>query len=461
MQDMSVDPVTNTVDPPATETTLTNMETTEDTTAYYNGTSVFIPDFSHPFQLISSTEDRYSHTIDHCLEQDRTLIQQTPGSIQSHENNYFRNVKWSPDGSCLLSNSADNVIRLFQLPTNVYEDAEDADRVLPMVPTMGIREGESIYDFAWYPAMTMQDPSTCCFLTSVRDHPIQLWDLYSGTVRATYRAIDHRERFIGPNALSFNPDGSKIYCGYENMIEIFDAQTLASEKRPTIATRKTKRRGQNGLISCFDFTDGYYAAGSYSRSIGLYDDTNHDLCLKLMLDNNQGSGVTQVKFSDDGLYLYSVSRQTNSVLCWDVRETENVLFELPRPGKTNQRIQLDVRSRFVVTGDTDGNVLVYDVTKGEGDKLVSRTRVHEDLVSSVALNPVYPVVATCSGQRKFQLETDDDDSDDDSVLEDELVMVDNSIKIWRMKGEYEWHSYDAAMATDMTTYEQQQQQQVA
>lgn len=55
----------------------------------------------------------------------------------------------------------------------------------------------------------LTDPSTNCFLTSVRDHPIQLWDVTTGTVRASYSAIDHCEKFIGPNVLSFNLDGSK------------------------------------------------------------------------------------------------------------------------------------------------------------------------------------------------------------------------------------------------------------
>lgn len=64
----------------------------------------------------------------------------------------------------------------------------------------------------------LTDPSTCCFLTSVRDHPIQLWDLSTRTVRASYSAIDHCERFIGPNVISFNLDGSKyvIFINWKN-----------------------------------------------------------------------------------------------------------------------------------------------------------------------------------------------------------------------------------------------------
>lgn len=52
-----------------------------------------------------------------------------------------------------------------------------------------------------------------------------------------------------------------------------------------------------GIISCFDFSPDYsglYAAGSYSQNIGLYEEKNNKLCLKL--SGIQG-GVTQVNGS--------------------------------------------------------------------------------------------------------------------------------------------------------------------
>lgn len=34
---------------------------------------------------------------------------------KSHARNFTKTVRWSPDGLCLLSNSEDNVLRLFEL----------------------------------------------------------------------------------------------------------------------------------------------------------------------------------------------------------------------------------------------------------------------------------------------------------------------------------------------------------
>lgn len=159
------------------------------------------------------------------------------------------------------------------------------------------------------------------------------------------------------------------------MVEIFDVHTGDSTKHPTIPKRKS-RKGQKGIISCLDFsTDGLYAAGSYSQSIGIYDQTNNELCLKLT--GFQGGGATQVQFSKDGLYLYSASRHSNTILCWDIRDSANILFELPRPGKTNQRMQFDVDAtgKYLTTGDTEGNVLIYDVSIAAGEDTETKQRL--------------------------------------------------------------------------------------
>lgn len=162
------------------------------------------------------------------------------------------------------------------------------------------------------------------------------------------------------------------------MIEIFDVHRPGpdSKKIPTIPKRKSKK-GQKGIISCLDFCPDYsglYAAGSYNRSIGIYDELNHELCLKL---TGFEGGVTQVKFSKDGTLLFSASRHSDSILCWDIRDSANILYELPRPGKTNQRINfdLDATGKYLSTGDLFGNVLIYDISTGEQENVEKKGRL--------------------------------------------------------------------------------------
>lgn len=45
-----------------------------------------------------------------------------------------------------------------------------------------IKEGEVVYDMCWYPQMSSQDPASCCVLSSSRDHPVHLWDAFTGEV---------------------------------------------------------------------------------------------------------------------------------------------------------------------------------------------------------------------------------------------------------------------------------------
>ncbi|KAI8889135.1 hypothetical protein K501DRAFT_171905 [Backusella circina FSU 941] len=77
------------------------------------GYNLFTPDFTNTAcTLISSSLDLYNNSIKHCLEQEQIRVD---SKAQYKSNNYFRNAKWSPDGSCLLTNSADDILRAFQL----------------------------------------------------------------------------------------------------------------------------------------------------------------------------------------------------------------------------------------------------------------------------------------------------------------------------------------------------------
>lgn len=59
------------------------------------GYTVFIPNFTEPCTLISSTGDRYNDTIRNSLTKDIDIIQQSVNlEQQSTNNNFYRNAKW-------------------------------------------------------------------------------------------------------------------------------------------------------------------------------------------------------------------------------------------------------------------------------------------------------------------------------------------------------------------------------
>lgn len=106
--------------------------------------------------------------------------------------NFTKGCKWSPDGSCLLVTANDSKIRLFNLPTPVVQGqfqceswfAEEAEKYTK--PAVTVREKETVYDYCWYPLMRSDMPSSCCFATTCRDHPVHLWDAWDGSLICSY-----------------------------------------------------------------------------------------------------------------------------------------------------------------------------------------------------------------------------------------------------------------------------------
>jgi WD40 repeat protein len=206
--------------------------------------------------------------------------------------NVVKAVRFSPDGTCLLTSSEDHVLRVFEVPHHLIYDMAttststaaaadpDSNRISSSTtanskewqPCLACPEGETIYDQAWYPLMNARaDPLTACFISSSRDHPIHLWDAFTGQIRASYRAYDHMDELASAHALAFSPFGDKIFAGFERMVRVFDTATPGRDfdERPTRPTKRSRRGGQNGIIStiCFspqDAATGMYVAGSFA-----------------------------------------------------------------------------------------------------------------------------------------------------------------------------------------------------
>lgn len=91
------------------------------------------------------------------------------------------------------------------------------------------------------------------------------------------------------------------------------------------------------------------------------------------------------------------------------------LHTFQRQGATNQRISFDIDSsgRYMATGSTERRALVYDI---ESRELVCSLDDQADAVGGVCFHPSAALLAVCTGQRHFNLDTDDG-SDSDSCLD--------------------------------------------
>ncbi|KAK2573787.1 Telomerase Cajal body protein 1 [Acropora cervicornis] len=308
-----------------------------------------------------------------------------------------------------------------------------------MASVLKMPEGETIYDYCWYPYMSSLDPDTCCLLSSCRDHPIHMWDAFTGAIRCTYTTYNHLDEVVAANCVSFNLDGSQIYCGFNKMLRVFDTARPGRnfQERPTVV----KKEGQTGIISSIAFSpdnSGLYALGSYSKSVGVYSDTDGGQ-LVFLLQGQQG-GVTHVLFSPDGTKLYSGGRKDDEILCWDVRNPGAVLYCMMRSVDTNQRVYFDIdrSGQYIISGNADGTVAVWDSTlpPTSDDTTAEATLqpvmkfiAHGDFVNGASFHPSLPLLATSSGQRQFELLGHCTD-DEESMEQDSGVQVDNSLRIW-------------------------------
>ncbi|MPC15443.1 Telomerase Cajal body protein 1 [Portunus trituberculatus] len=356
--------------------------------------------------------------------------------------NFTKGCKWSPDGSCLLVTANDSKIRLFNLPTPVVHGqfqceswfAEEAEKYTK--PAVIVREKEIVYDYCWYPLMRSDLPSSCCFATTCKDHPIHLWDAWDGSLICSYNPYNHLDEMVAAYSVEFNVDGSRLVTGFNKCLRAFYTQ------RPGRVFDQIEAKNQPGIISCMSFNPqlpSVFAAGSYLGSIGLYNLERNNLFCRM--EGNIG-GVTQVKFSSCGTKLFSGSRKNNEILCWDIRNPGKLLCGYGREVSTSQRIYFDLEqhySRFLVTREGVCCIGTWKTTKRLMQVSPRNQHQYSQHTRTVPMDihPYCPLLATSSGQRHFPEPVPECDLDSCSESEEpevlftrSRVLPENTVKLW-------------------------------
>ena len=134
-----------------------------------------------------------------------------------NDRNCFKGAKWSPDGSCLLSNSEDSTLRVFSPSKSLFdlEKVAKSDQIFNLKPSQCVKESEIVYDYCWFPKMNKEDPLTCCFASSSKDEPVHLWDALTGKLKASYLSFSDKEVLQSAQSISISLDGTQMLCGYK------------------------------------------------------------------------------------------------------------------------------------------------------------------------------------------------------------------------------------------------------
>ncbi|GAA6005168.1 hypothetical protein JCM11491_002601 [Sporobolomyces phaffii] len=289
-----------------------------------------------------------------------------PNSSGRDTGAFYRDVRICPDGSCALASADDRSLSLLPLPRPDFADSLEPSS---LSTSWTHHPSDSLLSFDWYPGASISDPTMFAFAAGVKDLPVHLLDGNDQRIRASYPIVDHTERFVAPTSMRFSRDGSSLYCGFENAIEIFDVSRPGEEgfRLKTTPTR-TSRAGQKGLISALDFSPSHdtslLAAGSFTGTIGLYDPSAQSALVGL-LPTTQRGGITKVLFHPTTPHLLiAASRQSNYLEVFDLRNFALEPIRLARKGRTNQRLGFDIdpTGTWLMTGDQNGSLSFFDTS---------------------------------------------------------------------------------------------------
>lgn len=395
--------------------------------------------------------------------------------------------KRTADGTTILASSYDNKICSFLVPEHLLDDR---DQPLTLQPQKTLRLAESTNIVASSPYFDVRYPNTDHLLVACRDHPIQLYSALppappldeDGRLLSRPTGGDDRwnvplasYRLISPTTEAYTPvhsavwpsPGTHFLVGTRDLIAQFDITRNGdgpSTCVPTIPSRRHIRKGNGvgmrGTVSALGAQataesayTGLVAAGTWTRSVGLYDFARGAECVSTWniaeaassaITTNPpraseasqhstdrvssevargqskgigGAGINQTIWSPCGRYLLTNERQSTGVLIYDVRVTNQVLgFLAGRDALTHQRLDCDVFRGLdsvggfeVWAGTRNGTVKVWEgVGNFEGCQWPSWDFSAGDIgkeketaalpaLGSVAMHHSGSVVATCSG----------------------------------------------------------------
>lgn len=213
------------------------------------------------------------------------------------QQDFWRRAKWSPDGSHLLAQTESHHLDLFRLVSSSSssdaDEATSAASASTSTPSktpsytlqhlLRISSPTPLLTYTWYPFAHPSQPASWCFAFSSRDVPVRLVDAYTGKTRATYGIEDHVERFVGPHALAFTPDGASLLCGHGSSLSIFDVTkpgTNTCATMPLVPMRRAVgaevQRGVVAEVAVAGHHAGseggeqLVAVGTFAGTVGIY-----------------------------------------------------------------------------------------------------------------------------------------------------------------------------------------------
>ncbi|KAF2832866.1 WD40 repeat-like protein [Ophiobolus disseminans] len=357
------------------------------------------------FESSSSSDSETSNSA-------ASLAGSSPKSSKSHTS-CVQEAQLSPDGTCVFTSDYNRSFSVYPIDSTLHTEAS----ARALKPYAHFTSSDPIWAFAANPLFNINDANSTHVLVSRRDKYITLhnalWDLsnpnsdQSSTPINTpvdiarpiafYKLINpQNEALTVPLSLTYSYTGTHFFAGARNTIHIFDLTDPSGPIHtiPTIPSVRSKLkgggRGFKGAISALTLSpptptssNGLLAAGARTRHVGIYDPFNGTeittFSLPGTLDGKRvynanmqhviGDGVSSLKYSPCGTYLYVAERTSDVLLIYDVRNFSLALgYCAGRQALTKQKLGFDVWNAGTSPYDIEGTA--HELWAGGTDGMV-------------------------------------------------------------------------------------------
>lgn len=278
--------------------------------------------------------------------------------------------KFNPDGSCIASGGMDRTVRLWQLPTDAYEE----------LPNYGVMEEHksAVTSLNWKDADTL--------FTASADSTVAFWDAVTG--ERTRRGLGHN---LTVNDNCVTPNGICISVGDDGCIKSWDER----QKAPI-----NNIDDPYPLLCCDSNADGsiVYVAG-IDPTVKAYDLLTNKLIWSCLVGYDI---ITGLSLNSDESRL--IVRLMNGKVVM-INSSKSVPEGVSRLGpsyegtspKTLQSLVRCTFSRddiYIASGSDSAEAMIWETASR---RIQSRFQDHEDTVLEVDFHPTEKVFLSCSG----------------------------------------------------------------
>ncbi|KAJ3452034.1 hypothetical protein M0812_03795 [Anaeramoeba flamelloides] len=300
-------------------------------------------------------------------------------------NNFPRNVDFSPEGSLLCTTSESGSLTIY-----------DLQNLKQTKPIQQFSLTTPIISFSWRTDFSRSDESKSQLILTTSKGPIELCNPTTGEKIVDFdpTAQDQSKDLTYSLEWGKNLNLPPRFCsGHRKTIKIWDIG-----RRRTVVTNRIKC----GPVSELKFNQSgeipLLAAGTFSGKLFLLNPKRLTQISSLQLN----SGITCIRFSKCGNYIFVGTRKAEAITCYDLRNSTQPMFLLERHSETNQRLNFDLvpGGRYLISGDSKGNILGYDLV--DVKKVFQFQIQSKQSVNSVSCHPYLDgVFATSIGERIF------------------------------------------------------------